>query len=86
MTAEGKVVVTIVVPREEEPSTPKDDGDLPHLLIANAVVETTNRRDVSLMELRMVLPSRNAVAVLRGMLEGEIEIAITGMSPVAGRE
>ena len=83
MTAKGKILVTIN-PALEDLTAVHDDCEPPHFLIADAIVETIERRDISVIELRMVVPSPSAHAMLRGMLEGEIQIDITGMSPVTG--
>jgi hypothetical protein len=83
MTAKGKVLVSIGRVFEDE-----NDGagalPNPHLLIADGLVETVEESDMCIVELRMVMPARSAAAMLLGMLEGETEIAFTGMSPVVG--
>ena len=83
MTAKGKILVTInPAPEDITAAASEEDCEPPHFLIADAIVETFDRRGISVVELRMVVPSKSAQAMLRGMLEGKAEIAITEMSVV----
>jgi hypothetical protein len=87
MTAKGKILVTIVFGHdidliEEPPTYLEEDSQGPRILIVDAVVESVEGREMSIVDLRVVLPSLSARAMLSGMIEGETEIAITGMSPV----
>ncbi len=82
MTAKGKVLVSIGSVLETDSLRCHDDQQPPHFLIADGLVETVEESEMSIVELRMVLPARSAAAMLLGMLEGETEIAFTGMSPV----
>jgi hypothetical protein len=87
MTAKGKVLVTISSAHEADSTNASDacsgnQSPAPRLLIVDAIVEALECRKISIVDLRVVLPSQSAKAMLRGMLEGETEIAITGMSPV----
>ena len=81
MTAKAKIFVAISAAPETECL---ENCDMPRFLIADAIVQTTERRRLTVVELRMIVPALSANAMLRGMLEGETEIAITGMSPLAG--
>ncbi len=83
MTAMGKVLVSV--------GSMSESGMLPcrepaHLLIADGIVETFEQSEISVVELRIVLPSRSAEMMLLGMFSGETDIAFTGMSPVEGRK
>ena len=85
MILEGKVLVTVdrggwrtFVPASGE------NSEVPQfLVIAQAVVETIDAdADLSILKVYAVLPTENAEQMLLGMMDGETNIVINGMSPV----
>ena len=85
MVVEGKVLVTINRESEEQ-LVPASGGDwvVPQFrVIAQAVVETIDSyADISIVKVYTVLPTQSAEQMLLGMVDGETNIAITGMSPI----
>lgn len=85
MILEGKVLVT--VNRESEEQFVPANGEGPEVpqfvVIAQAVVETVDAdTDLSILKVYTVLPTQSAEQMLLGMLDGETNIVIGGMSPV----
>ncbi len=84
MTANGKIQITI--------NSSYTDGEFlrytddyfqqNRVVVADAVVQTIDHSDMSLLELRIVVPSQHADELLVGMVTGQTEIAIGKMSPV----
>ncbi len=85
MTANGKIQITI--------NSSYTDGEFftftdelliqNRVVMADAVVSTIDHSELSLLELRIIVPSQHADELLLGMVTGETEIAIGKMSPIA---
>jgi hypothetical protein len=52
-------------------------------VLADAVVRSIEHSDLSVLELRIVVPSQSADRLLVGMVKGETEIAIGQISNVS---
>jgi hypothetical protein len=84
MTANGKIQITI--------NSSYTDGEFfrftdeylqqNRVVLADAIVRTIDHSDLSLLELRIIVPSQHADELIVGMVTGETEIAIGKMSPV----
>ncbi len=84
MTANGKIQITINSSYTDGEFLRFTDEYLQQnrVVIADAIVRTIDCSSLSLLELRIVVPSEHADELLVGMVTGETEIAIGKMSPV----
>ncbi len=84
MTANGKIQITI--------HNGYTDGDFfrytddffeqHRVVIADAIVRTISHSDLSLLELRIIVPVQHAEDLIVGMVKGDTEIAIGKITPV----
>ena len=86
MLLEGKIVATIDLWSQEQlvPAGETDWHAPQFLVIAEAVVEALASEDISIVELRMTLPTASAEQLLLGMVDGETNITLRELSPSAG--
>lgn len=84
MTANGKIQITIINNYTDGEFLRYTDDYFQQnrVVVADAVVQTIEHSDLSLLELRIVVPSQHADELLVGMVTGQTEIAIGKMSPV----
>jgi hypothetical protein len=83
MVANGKVQITIT--GSEGAALFGPDGTLgpgSQVVIADTVVHTFDRSNLSVLELRIVVPANRAEELLLGMLRGDTELVIGPMSEV----
>ena len=85
MLLEGKVLVTVDLWTQEQlvPAGEADWQAPQFLVIAEAVVEAVASEDVSVVELRITLPTASAEQMLLGMVDGETNIALRELTPSA---
>jgi len=84
MLLEGKILVTVDLWSPEQLVLGDEEGwRAPQfLIIAEAVVEAVeSSADVSIVELRITVPTANAEQMLLGMVDGETNIALRELSP-----
>ena len=89
MLLEGKILVTVDLWSPEQLVLGDEEGwRAPQfLVIAEAVVEAVeSSADVSVVELRITLPTANAEQMLLGMVDGETNIALRELSPSLEQE
>jgi len=84
MTANGKIQITISGSYADGDFFRFTDDNLcqNRIVIADAIVRTIEHSNLSLLELRIIVPSENADEMIVGMVSGETKIAIGKMSPV----
>ncbi len=89
MLLEGKILVTVDLWSPEQLVLGDEEGwGAPQfLVIAEAAVEAVeSSADVSIVELRITLPTTNAEQMLMGMVDGETDIALRELSPSVEQE
>jgi len=77
MNAKGKTRITI--------SASYSDGDFlckDRVYLAETLMRTFQEANFSVLELHIVVPSREAEQLMRGILTGETELLIEKMSPL----
>lgn len=84
MTANGKIQITI-----HNGYTDGDffrstgfDCDQHRVLVADAIVRTIGHSDLSVLELRIIIPTQHADELIVGMVKGDTEIAIGKITPM----
>jgi serine protease Do len=85
MTLQGKVLVTIDLWAQQELiAAGEEDWRTPQfVVIAEAVVEAVASKEISIVELRVTLPTESAERMLLGMVDGETNVALRELSPCA---
>ncbi len=84
MTATGKIQITLYESCSDGDFLCMTDPCLHRnrVVLADAVVRTIDHSDLSVFELRIVVPSQHAEDLIAGMVQGNTEIAIGKISPV----
>ncbi len=84
MIANGKIRITITSNQFERDFFIADDLLYEQrVLLADAVVSSIEHSNVSVLELRIIVPSQSAEQLLVGLVKGETEIAIGQISKMA---
>jgi len=83
MTASGKIQITINCSHRDGEFFRFTDEYLcqNRVVVADAIVRALDYSDLSVLELRIVIPTQHADELLVGMVSGDTEIAIGKMSP-----
>ncbi len=83
MTANGRILITINANcGDDEFLLPLDLRSHSRVVAADAIVTAVEHSNLSVLELRIVVPSQHAEDLVLGMVQGDTEIAIGKMSPV----
>lgn len=83
MVANGKVQITITGSEDEVLfGSDRTLGSEPQVVIADTVVHTFDQSNMSVLELRIVVPANRAEELLIGMVRGDTELVIGPMLPV----
>ncbi len=82
MTINGKMRITLRggYTDTESPSCLGTDFSQERTVLADAVVQSVDNSDLSVLELRLVVPARQAEEMLVGMVTGAAELSIGNLS------